>query len=71
MSAECDKELIQAQLQHRYLNNLLGIPWVYGSAATAEVLNPSMTLQNKQFEDAVAQMAAGFIWLGMSFIKSS
>ena len=47
------------------MNNLLGIPWVFGSATAAEVLPSPMILDCKQFEDAVANMTAAFIWLGV------
>ncbi|KAF8557198.1 hypothetical protein OG21DRAFT_379019 [Imleria badia] len=50
-----------------YMNNLLGIPWVFGSAATAEVLPSSIMVESKQFEDAVANMTAAFIWLASTF----
>ena len=52
------------------MNNLLGIPWVFGSAATAEVLPSPMILECKQFEDSVAKMAATFIWMGVSTMES-
>jgi hypothetical protein len=55
---------------NRYMNNLLGIPWVFGSAATAEVLPSPLILECKQIEDAIANMTAAFIWLGVSIIKS-
>ena len=51
------------------MDNLLGIPWVFGSAATAKILPSSISLKSKQFEDAVATMTAAFIWLGMSKVK--
>ncbi|KAF8123918.1 hypothetical protein EV363DRAFT_1546024, partial [Boletus edulis] len=44
-----------------FLNRQLGIPWVYGSATTAEV--PSIALESKKFEDSIAQIAAKLIWL--------
>ena len=51
------------------MNNLLGIPWVFGSA-TAEAKLPSpIIIECKQFQNAVAKMAAEFVWLGMSTIK--
>ncbi|KAF8417544.1 hypothetical protein L210DRAFT_3767241 [Boletus edulis BED1] len=49
-----------------YLNNLLGIPWVLGSATTAEML-PSIALGSKQLEDSIAQIAAELIWLASTF----
>ncbi|KAF8132789.1 hypothetical protein EV363DRAFT_1472783, partial [Boletus edulis] len=49
-----------------YLNKLLGIPWVLGSATTAEML-PSIALGSKQFEDSIAQIAAELIWLASTF----
>ena len=47
------------------MNNLLGIPWVFGSAATAKVLPSPMIVGLKDFEDTLAKMAAEFIWLGI------
>ncbi|KAF8431895.1 hypothetical protein L210DRAFT_3633500 [Boletus edulis BED1] len=49
-----------------YLNKLLGIPWMLGSAATAEML-PSIALGSKKFEDSIAQIAAELIWLASTF----
>ncbi|KAF8123886.1 hypothetical protein EV363DRAFT_1271860 [Boletus edulis] len=49
-----------------YLNKLVGIPWVLGSATTAEML-PSIALGSKQLEDSIAQIAAEFIWLASTF----
>ncbi|KAF8123880.1 hypothetical protein EV363DRAFT_1271852 [Boletus edulis] len=49
-----------------YLNKLVGIPWVLGSATTAEML-PSIVLGSKQLEDSIAQIAAELIWLASTF----
>ncbi|KAF8123911.1 hypothetical protein EV363DRAFT_1546009, partial [Boletus edulis] len=49
-----------------YLNKLLGIPWVLGSATAAEML-PSIALGSKEFEDSIAKIAAELIWFASTF----
>ncbi|KAF8557205.1 hypothetical protein OG21DRAFT_379494 [Imleria badia] len=50
-----------------YMNNLLGIPWLVGPSATVTALPLPMILDPIQIEDAVAKMAAAFIWLASTF----
>ena len=52
------------------MNNLLGIPWVFGSATAEAILPSPIIIECKQFQDAIAEVAAEFIWLGMSIMKS-
>lgn len=52
------------------MNNMLGIPWIIGSAATAEVLPSPIILECKHIEDAIANLSAAFIWLGVLTMKS-
>ena len=47
------------------MNNLLNISWISTSAPTIGQLALPITLGRKAMEDAVAQTAALFIWLGM------
>ena len=50
-------------LPTRYVNSLLNISWISGTAI-ATPLSP-ITLEQNDMENAIAQITAAFIWLGM------
>ncbi|KAG6377956.1 hypothetical protein JVT61DRAFT_14750 [Boletus reticuloceps] len=46
-----------------YINNLLGIPWTYGTVPAVGTPSPPITLGQREMENAVAELGATFIWL--------
>ncbi|KAF8439689.1 hypothetical protein L210DRAFT_3760707 [Boletus edulis BED1] len=56
---ECDFTTVAEE----YINNLLGIPWTYGAVPAVETPSPSITLGQREMENAVAELGATFMWL--------
>ena len=56
------------ELLYRYINYLLGIPTISGSVVRGPSI-PSVVLTAKEMENAVAETAATFLWLGMQMTR--
>ena len=56
------------ELFYRYMNYLLGIPSISGSVVRGPSV-PLVVLGAKEMENAVAEIAAIFLWLGMQMIR--